>query len=282
MVVDTHAHIVAADQQRYPRRLAHAGISSWVHDLTAEEMLGHMDAAGIDCAVLSQAYGAYAGDNSYLADGVARYPRRFAGVFAVDPLQEDAPGRATHWARERGLHGLRMVTLTLPELRLDDPWTLPLWKRAAELEIPLCIIVRFGQVGLLPALLERFPNVTVALEHMGMPQLGGGLPYDDIQPLLDLARFANCYVKFSTVNIYAAMEGRSTCAGFFRPVVDRFGPHRLMWGSNFPSTHDRSLKEQVDLAREQLSFLTAEEQRWIFGETALGLWPTLRHRLAAR
>ena len=49
-----------------------------------------------------------------------------------------------------------------------------------------------------------------------------------------------------------------------------------MWGSNFPSTYDRSLKEQVELARDQLAFLPPEEQRWIFGETALSLWPTVR------
>ena len=57
MIVDTHVHIVAADQHRYPRQLGHAGISSWVHDLPVEEMLRHMNEAGIDRAVLSQAFG---------------------------------------------------------------------------------------------------------------------------------------------------------------------------------------------------------------------------------
>jgi len=76
----------------------------------------------------------------------------------------------------------------------------------------LCIIVEFPQVALLPALLERFPRMTVVLEHLGMPQLGNGPPYTAIQPLFDLARFPNCLMKFSTVNIDAAMKGRSTCA----------------------------------------------------------------------
>ena len=49
-----------------------------------------------------------------------------------------------------------------------------------------------------------------------------------------------------------------------------------MWGSNFPATYDRSLKDQVDMAKEELSFLSAEDERWIFGETALSLWPMLR------
>ena len=59
-------------------------------------------------------------------------------------------------------------------------------------------------------------------------------------------------------------------------MLDCFGASRLMWGSNFPATHDRSLKAQLALAREELSFVPAEEQRWLFGETALRLWPELR------
>ncbi len=282
MIVDTHVHIVAADQQRYPRQLGHAGISSWVHDLPIEEMLRHMDETGIDRAVLSQAFGVYRGDNSYVADSVARYPERFAAVCVVDPPQDDVPQRVNYWVRQRGLHGLRMVTLTQPELMLNDPRTQPLWESATQLEIPLGIIVEFHQVALLPTLLERFPAVTVVLEHLGMPQLSDGPPYSAIQPLFDLARFPNCLMKFSTVNIYAAMKDRSTCAEFFRRVVDRFGPQRLMWGSNFPSTHDRTLKEQLDLAQEQLAFLSPEEQNLIFGETALRVWPSLKPPAAAR
>ena len=277
MLVETHVHIVAQDQEKYPRHLAqHSGLRSWVRDCAAEDLLQFMDGAGIDRAVLVQGYGAYGGDNSYLADSVARYPDRFAGVFAVDFPHSDAPERIAYWAGERGLHGARIVTLTQPELMLNDSRIVPAIERVAALRIPLCVLTQFHQLPLMAPLLERFPSVTFALEHMGMPKLSGGPPYEGVQPLLDLGRFPNCYVKFSTVSIDAAMAGRSTTAEFFRRLVDRFGARRLMWGSNFPATYDRSLKEQVELAREQLTFLPAEEQRWIFGETALSLWPTLR------
>ena len=32
----------------------------------------------------------------------------------------------------------------------------------------------------------------------------------------------------------------------------------------------------VEMANKELSFLTADEQRWVFGDTALSLWPMLR------
>jgi L-fuconolactonase len=276
MIVETHVHAVAPDQEKYPRRLAQGVLGGWVRDLPTEDLVALMTQAGIDRAVLVQAYGAYGTDNNYVAESVARYPDRFAGVFAIDPLQNDAPERISYWTHKRGLHGARIVTLSRPELKLTDPRLIPVWERIAELQIPLCVLTQFRQVPLLHMLLERFPSVTVALEHMGTPNLSGGPPYDEVQPLFDLARFPNCYVKFSTVSIYAAMAARSTSAEFFRRLVDRFGARRLIWGSNFPATYDRSLKQQLELAQEQLSFLQVEEQRWIFGETALSLWPTLR------
>jgi hypothetical protein len=49
-----------------------------------------------------------------------------------------------------------------------------------------------------------------------------------------------------------------------------------MWGSILSAICDRSLKDQLDLARQELSFLSLEDQHWLFGETALTLWPMLR------
>lgn len=49
-----------------------------------------------------------------------------------------------------------------------------------------------------------------------------------------------------------------------------------MWGSNFPATHDRSLAEQLALARQELSFAPEQDRRWLFAETSLSLWPSLR------
>jgi predicted TIM-barrel fold metal-dependent hydrolase len=106
--------------------------------------------------------------------------------------------------------------------------------------------------------------------------LSGGPPYDGAQPLFDLVRFPNLYLKFSSVNLYAAARGKSNARKFFSRLLDRFGASRMMWGSNFPATNDRSLKEQYDLARNELSFVSDADQRRLFGETALNLWPILR------
>jgi L-fuconolactonase len=273
MIVDTHVHVISDDQRKYPRR---AETPEWVTDTSAESLLSLNREAGIDKTVLVQGYGAYEYDNNYAADCARNHPQRFASVVIVDQRQPDAPERLDYWVKERGARGLRLVTTTEPETLLDDPQTFPIWQRAASLRIPICIMTRFHQVGRLPAVLERFPDVTVALDHLGAPRLSGGPPYEGLQPLFELMRFANLYLKFSSETLYAARRGQSNSREFFSRMLDSFGARRLMWGSNFPATHDRPLKEQLALAQEDLSFVPAEEQRWLFSETALSLWPELR------
>jgi L-fuconolactonase len=276
MIVDTHVHVIAEDQGKYPRTPA-AAHTEWVRDTPAEMLLELNRAAGIDRTVLVQAYGAYAYDNAYAADCAMRYPREFAGVCIVDPLVPDAPEQLTYWVTQRGMRGLRIFTRTEPESTwLDDPVTFPLWGRAQSLRVPVCVITAFEQVPRLRVALERFPDVPVALDHLGLPRLDDGPPYEAAKPLFDLARFTNLYLKFSTVSMYAARKGKSNIRDFFGRLLDRFGPRRLMWGSNFPATHDRSLKAQLELALDALSFVTEDDRRWLFGETALTLWPALR------
>lgn len=291
MIVDTHVHVVSDDQRKYPRNdsiqissenanagqaVTPGGPGGWVQYMTAETLLSLNAQAGIDKTVLVQAYSAYKYDNSYTADCAAKYPDRFTSVCILDPTQSDTPDQLTYWVKQRGMRGLRLFTTTETEgTWLDDPRTFPVWERAASLGIPVCIMALFHQIPRVRTVLERFPNVTVALDHLAIPRLSVGPPYDSVQPLFELVRFPNLYLKFSSVSLYEARRGKSAPQEFFTRLIDRFGARRLMWGSNFPATHDRSLKDQFNLAKQELSFLPQEDQRRIFGETALTLWPML-------
>ena len=73
-----------------------------------------------------------------------------------------------------------------------------------------------------------------------------------------------------------SLKDQFDLARLFTRLIDRLGVRRLMWGSKLSAIYHRSLKDQFDLARQELSFLPQEDQRWIFGETALTLWPMLR------
>ncbi len=276
MIIESHCHIMAGDQRKYPRELG-PNPAAWVRDLTGEDFLQLMDGAGIDRAILVQAFGAYRYDNSYVADVAARYPDRFAAVCIVDVLKPDAADQLSHWVKDRGVKGLRVVTWTEPETMLDDPRINPLWRRASDLRIPVCVLTNFHQLSRLAKVLERFPELNLALDHLGLPRLDDGPDFADEQPLFHLARFPTFYGKFSSWTIAAAAKnGPRGGAEFFRRLIDTFGAHRLMWGSNFPASNDRSYQGFVQFANEQLGFLFPDEKRWVFGESALRLWPMPR------
>jgi L-fuconolactonase len=276
VIVESHCHIISPDQQKYPRDLG-PNPGSWVRDLSVQEFVALNDAAGVERAILVQAFGAYRYDNSYVADAAASYPDRFVGVCIVDALRPDAPQMLEFWVKERGIKGLRVVTWTQPELTLDDPGLDPLWRRASELRIPVCVLTNFPQVPRLQRVLEHFDQIRLALDHLGLPRLDDGPGFSDAQALFDLARFPNFYGKFSSWTLAAAAKnGAQALGNFFRRLVDTFGAPRLMWGTNFPASNDRTYQGLVDYAQEQLSFLSSEDRRWIFGETALSLWPMLR------
>jgi L-fuconolactonase len=208
MIVDAHVHVISNDQQKYPRKAGE--LPEWVQDLSAASLIELNRESGIDRTILVQGFGPYQYDNSYAADCAAEYPDHFACVCIVDPLQTDAAEKLTYWVKRRGARGVRLFTTVAPEIMLNDPRLVPLWQQAADLAIPICILMRFPQVARLPALLERFANVPVALDHVALPRLREGFPYAALQPLFELARFPNLYLKFSSETIYAARRGRST------------------------------------------------------------------------
>jgi len=274
-IVDTHVHVISADRKRYPFS-GDPTVRAWFNQLsaTSDELLAEMDAAGVERTVISQSMSAYGTDNRYGADTVQKYPDRFAAVGIVDMLASDGADKVSYWA-ERGLSGLRLFTTVKPEATwLDDPRTYPIWERVRSLGQIMTIMMTAQQIPRLKRTLEKFPDVPVALDHIALPLVTSGPPYADAQPLFELAKFPNLYIKFSTMSLVEHLDqGKSTTASFLGEIANRFGVKRMMWGSNYPASNDRSYKAMVDLAKESVSFLSPDEQRWVLRDTALSLWP---------
>ena len=98
------------------------------------------------------------------------------------------------------------------------------------------------------------------------------------QPIVDLARFDNVFLKLSDV------AGRSAqgfpfadVQPFIRVLLKAFGAERMVWGTGYPGHHRvkhnwPTLAEELRLVREGLPFLTEREKEWILGDTAAVIW----------
>jgi 2,3-dihydroxybenzoate decarboxylase len=129
--------------------------------------LEHMDAAGIDLAVLSltspgvqvmsredgTAFATYA--NDWLADAIGRHPGRYAGLAACAPQDPAAAAKEIERSvTQLGLKGVIINSHTRGEY-LDDAKFWPIFEAAEALDVPIYIHPNSPSNDLIKPLLER-------------------------------------------------------------------------------------------------------------------------------
>jgi predicted TIM-barrel fold metal-dependent hydrolase len=164
----------------------------------------------------------------------------------------------------------------LPTCSLGEPATFPLWARVEQLRIPITITDRVGEIAKTRRAMDKYPGVKVAFDH-GWGHKVGLPPYEILNPLFDFAENPNVYVKTAVNNIDAAVEAGGTARELYETLLKVFGAKRMMWSSNYPA-HPRlgTLKARVEASKQAFSFMSEEDRRWIFSDTALSVWPSLR------
>jgi predicted TIM-barrel fold metal-dependent hydrolase len=278
-VIDIHPHIVSPDTKKYPLAPLGGTQSIWSTErpTTYEMLLAAMDEAGVDKAAIVHSSTAYGYDNSYVADAVAAVPSRFTGVYSIDAMAPDAVSTFDYWLG-RGCSGMRLFTTgsTMPDQAMwfADPKTYPFWEHAAAKNIPVCVQMRQEGIPLLRQVMDRFPKVTMILDHLSRTPFEDGPPYRAAEEFLSLAKYRQVYLKITPVNVSPKSWGKATPETFFGKVVDSFGASRIAWGSNFPNSVG-TMAEILGAARRTFSFAKASDQDFIFGKTALTLYPVL-------
>jgi predicted TIM-barrel fold metal-dependent hydrolase len=268
MIIDTHTHLGSDDLVAYPRDQAKP-IHTGDYDNTAERFLDLMDEAGVDGAIVVQAFGLYGFDNAYHADSAQRFPQRFAGVGGLSPDLPDAPGLLRYWVKDRGMAGVRLSYWGPgPGVDPQDPNLLAVVAEADALGVPVTFLTTRKNLAAIRALAVKFDGLKVAVDHLGV---GLGEPERVEADVMALAGLPNLFLKFSTP-ILTAGEPH---ASFFERVVAHVGVEQLMWSSDFPHTDVGGYANMVRFARQRLGFLSAAERERVFSGTALQLWPQL-------
>ena len=267
MLVDAHTHIVAADREAFPLSVA-ALPGDWYIEApcSAEGLLAEMDAAGVDRAVLVQPVGAYSFDNRYAATSAAAHTDRFTAACCVDPYGESPAEELQRWLDHADVRGVRFFALSRQRSWLSDPATFGLWEQAAASGAHVIVTVFESQFDELAGVLRRFEDVAVSLDHCGFCDIARP------EPLVELARFENLHLKVTTNVIDAAAAAEGTARPFVTRLAGAFGAERLMWGSDYCQTHDRTYPELVRDGMAAFGALPGRQQEACLGGTARRLW----------
>ena len=245
---------------------------------SAEEMLAEMDANGVDRALVVPP--TWVGENNSTAlEAAARYPARFAVVGRYDVTAPGARSQLESWLKQPHMLGVRMSFHVKPFIDwLDDASLDWFWSSCERLGIPVMALVP-GKAAKLYRVAERHPALTILIPHMACAlDTRGAAAFAGINDLLALARFPKVFVMVSSAPCFSNERYPfRDLHPFLRRIYDAFGPRRLLWGADrtrLTSTY----RECLDLFREALDFLSAEDKEWILGKAlaeALN-WPEAR------
>src|SRR5580704_9258324 len=201
-VIDIHPHIVSPDTKKYPLDPLGGTQSTWSSErpTTYQDMIKAMDEAGVEKSALVHSSTAYGYDNSYVLDAVAAVPSRFTAVCSIDVLAPDAV-KTFDALLSRGCTGMRLFTTgsTLPDQAtfFAEPKTYPFWEHAAATNIPVCMQMKQEGIPLLRGIMDKFPAVTIILDHLSRAPFAEGPPYAGADNFVALAKYSQVYLKIT-------------------------------------------------------------------------------------
>ena len=57
-------------------------------------------------------------------------------------------------------------------------------------------------------------------------------------------------------------------------LYDTFGPHRLMWATDWPIAKERATyRQRLTVVRNEMTFLNADDKEWMLSKTVERVWP---------
>jgi len=293
LLFDSHAHLVADDQVRYPRNPmqrspdapyrppgvigrpgGHHGPNPINEVPDASRVLVWMREHNVDGAVAVQKRMIYRYDNSYILDSSDRHPDLFSAVVILDAEDEGTPALVRRYVRDHGLAGLRLFGVRKPDGSM--PWlnsahALKAWEvvNALGLAMDLEVLAQGGGGSAIPALIElarAYPGARLVLDHLLEPEVEEGEHFGLDERYEKLAGEANISFKFTSINLDICREAGVPASRVLRRAVDLFGADRVMWGSDI-GTSSGTYRDMVQRFFDSASLLTADELRAVGHDT---------------
>lgn len=191
--------------------------------------------AGIDAVISVQARQTLA-ETAWLLEMAAAHSW-IAGVIGWVPLSE--PSWAANLEKLAGrtpLKGVRHVLQAEPEGFFDSPAFNAGLTALPRLNLTYDILIFHRQLPAAIRLVDRHPNQVFVLDHIAKPDIRGGDIETWRENLTELARRPNVLCKLSGVVTEADYHHWSyeQILPYMEAALAAFGPHRLMFGSDWP------------------------------------------------
>lgn len=247
--IDSHLHVWANrdEAKAYPFAEGQPLPPEALKDVgSTSALLARMDAANVAGALIVQPIN-YKFDHTYVLNAIQQHPDRFKGMLLHNPT---LPAQEAVTTLEdltlKGFVGVRFSPYLWPKTE-DGGWTamstpggsgLAVYQRCAELNMPVGVMCFQGlqlHYDDIVQLLTSSPKTTMILDHFGFTRFTGEDDNTAFEQLLSLARFPQVVVKISALfRLNDTSPYERVRKERFEPLLDAFGPQRLMFGTDFP------------------------------------------------
>ena len=276
-IVDTHLHYWQWPRDAQSRAAAEAearrSSAPIEEELPYEEVAATIRHAGVEHALqVTRTLSGY--DNTYSVEGARRLPDTFRVCGRLDPAGADLPGRLRAFTSDPTMVAVRLFWYSADDRWLSDGSMDAFWPEAEALGLPVCVYAP-RNVGALDGVAARYPGLRLIVDHLGADLFSPlGHRFDHWPEVCRLSRFEHVYMKVSALPEatgerfpFPAAQER------IKEVYDRFGPDRLLWGSNYPlTTRVCTYAEAIDLIRVGCDFLAAGDRAKVLGATATSVF----------
>lgn len=225
--IDCHNHLFDPSNFPYHPQAPYAPAGQEVATLTQFNQV--LDAYGVRHALLVGPNSGYHTDNALLLHALAAGQGRFKGIAVVErQIGLDALAALQH----QGVVGVAFNPALNGVASMADAE--PLFGKLAELGMFAQVQVCQDQLLGLQQLIER-SSVRLLIDHCGRPDAAMGLQQAGFQALLGLADSGRAWVKLSGVQKFAEADDLYRQShDYIRALLERFGPHACVWGSDWP------------------------------------------------
>ncbi|MFB6137236.1 MAG: amidohydrolase [Halobacteriaceae archaeon] len=281
-MLDTHTHAWAPPSRERPwvnGPMIEAEVSGFEAPLVydADALLDDMDRAGVDEAVVVGYPINEWTDNSY-TERVAAERDRLYGVVMLDPFADDAAETLRASMAVDGVLGFRLGAICPYDQMWEamDPdvdWLedaieeTAFWEAARETDALVQILAHREQLDQALDLVETYPDLTYAFDHLGHPDPAIPPAEDEaFRRFGDLAAHDGVAVKVSEMPHWSA-------EGFpYRDVHDhvtylleQFGRERVFWGSDYPNVSDAAAYVETRTWLDHVPTLSDRDREWLTG-----------------
>jgi predicted TIM-barrel fold metal-dependent hydrolase len=232
-VIDAQVH---AYERNHPGR-PWAGVLHGPSEVTGDQLVAAMDAAGVDGAILVSPYSMYRYDASYALEVHARHPGRFGLVKPVDPSDPAVAATVGEWAATPGAVGVRIMLNRDVSSDPADPGINRVLTAAARHSLPVNLLAS-GRLDQARELAARRPDTQLVIDHLGLPQ-----PFEPPPPAQPFAELPKVLALAALTNVAIKITGACTLShepfpyrDLWEPlgrIFDAFGLDRCLWGTDW-------------------------------------------------